>query len=280
MNSAASEQPCRACGGRVQSAFAAQVLGRYQVSYFRCLECDSLQTETPYWLLEAYEAAIVATDSGAVDRNLVSHAAVVAVAESLSIRGRLLDFGGGAGLLCRLLRDSGYDAYVYDKYADPTYARAFSVDFEAVAPGSISLLTAIEVLEHCAQPAADIGRLLEKRPKVFVATTVPYQGEGADWWYLGLQTGQHVFFYSSKALAALATRYGYHYQGFGMFHVFTEIPIGRWQALRLRLVLSRVGLRAMRIRIAATQRGKHSTADFDRLCKDLEARQSQRDGRS
>ena len=280
MNSTSSEQRCRACDGPVRKAFDAQILGRYQVSYFRCMECDSLQSETPFWLEEAYDSAIVATDSGAVDRNLVSHAAIVAIAETLKIKGRLLDFGGGAGLLCRLLRDSGYDAYVHDRYADPVYARAFKVDFDTIPQHEISLLSAIEVLEHCAQPAADVGQLLQKRPKVLVATTVPYRGEGADWWYLGLQTGQHVFFYSRKALVGLAERSGYHYQGFGMFHILTEAPISRWQQLRLRLRLSRIGLRAMRIRLAATQRGRHSTADFDRLCKELELRQRQRDERS
>ncbi len=280
MNSASSEERCRACDGPVRKVFDAEVLGRHQVSYFRCLECDSLQSETPYWLQEAYDSAIVATDSGAVDRNLVSHAAIVAIAETLNIRGRLLDFGGGAGLLCRLLRDSGYDAYVHDKYADPTYARAFSVDFASLPPHEITLLSAIEVLEHCAQPAVEIGRLLEKRPKVFVATTVPYRGEGADWWYLGRQTGQHVFFYSHRALAGLAHRYGYHYLGFGMFHLFTAAPLRPWQKLRLQWWLSKIGLRAMRIRLAATQRGRHSTADFDRLCKELELRQRERSQRS
>jgi hypothetical protein len=278
MNRASSDLKCRACEGLVQKVFAARVLGRYDVAYFRCTECDSLQPETPYWLDEAYDSAIVATDSGAVDRNLVSHAAIVAVAETLRIRGQLLDFGGGAGLLCRLLRDRGYDAYVHDKYADPIYARAFSVDFNTVPPGSISLLSAIEVLEHCADPVADVGQLLGKRPRVFVATTVPYRGEGADWWYLGLPTGQHVFFYSDKALARLAQRHGYHYQGFGIFHLFTQAPLTGWQKLRLRLWLSKIGLRAMRVRLAATQRGRHSTADFDRLCRELELRQRQRDG--
>jgi methyltransferase family protein len=280
MSSPSSEPRCRACDGPVRKAFEAQVLWRHQVSYYRCLECDSLQPETPYWLEEAYEAAIVATDSGAVDRNLVSHAAVVAIAEILNIRGRVVDFGGGAGLLCRLLRDSGYDAYVYDKYADPVFARAFSVDFSKIPLNEISLLTAVEVLEHCAQPAADVGALLEKRPQVLVATTVPYRGEGVDWWYLGLPTGQHVFFYSQKALALLAERYGYHYQGFGIFHVLTQAPISGWQRLRLRVWLSRMGLRTMRIRLAAAQRGQHSAADFDRLCKELETRQRQRDERS
>jgi hypothetical protein len=37
-------------------------------------------------------------------------------------------FGGGDGLMVRLLRDEGIDAYASDLYSIPTYAAAFSTE--------------------------------------------------------------------------------------------------------------------------------------------------------
>jgi hypothetical protein len=101
---------CRACGGATAVAFVTTVLRHHQVRFFKCLACESLQTEVPNWLQEAYGSAIAATDTGVMVRNLICHALVVVVATVLRVRGRLLDYGGGAGILCRMLRDHGFDA--------------------------------------------------------------------------------------------------------------------------------------------------------------------------
>jgi Methyltransferase domain len=260
---------CRLCGGPTEVAFRTKVLGRHQVSYFVCATCGCLQSETPYWLDEAYQQAIVATDTGAVRRSVISHVAIACIAKVLRVKGRFLDFGGGTGMLCRLLRDRGFDAYIHDKYAEPVYASGFVLDLEHVEPGSIGLLSAIEVLEHCAHPATDVGRLFAARPQVLVATTVPYHGEKEDWWYLGPSTGQHVFFFSPKGLRFLAQKHGYHYLGVGAFHIFSVRPIGRGDKLILELLLSRVGLRAASVWMTATQRTRHSEADFNALLDKL-----------
>mgnify|MGYP001320862266 CR=1 FL=1 len=56
----------------------------------------------------------------------------------------VIDFGGGEGLLCRMLRDYGANCYVMDKYREPTYGEGFTEpDFK-----SPDLLLAFELLEH------------------------------------------------------------------------------------------------------------------------------------
>ena len=260
---------CRACGGPVSKAFETRILGRYTAGFFRCQRCQSLQSESPYWLAEAYQSAIVVTDTGAVLRNLVCHAAIVAVAKTLRVRGRFLDYGGGAGILCRLLRDSGFDAYLYDRYAEPLYANGFALELDGMAAGELGMLCAIEVLEHCANPADDVGKLFGLRPRVLFATTVPYQGEGESWWYLTKDTGQHVFFYSPACLQLFARTYGYDYLAVGSFHVFSAVPLARWQKAVLKMLLSPVGLRALRTWIAATLGGRYCEADFAALSREL-----------
>ena len=258
---------CRLCKGSLTQAFETEILGRLKVRYFRCDRCDSLQSENPYWLDEAYEVAIAASDTGAVARNLICHAAITSVRKILGVKGRFLDYGGGGGMLCRLLRDSGMDAYLFDRYSAPLYAGGFVLDPGSIEPGSLGLLSAIEVFEHCVNPATDLGELFAMRPQVLFATTIPYSGEGEDWWYIGRQTGQHVFFYSRKSLQYLGDVHRYHYYSVGMFHVFSRDPLTALQRALLRIALSRVGLRAMRVCLAATTGGHYSERDFQMLTR-------------
>ena len=258
-------EDCRFCGGATCAAFTMRILRRYDVMSYRCLECASLQVERPYWLHEAYSSAIAAMDTGAVERNLVSQTSIWTIAEILRLRGQFLDFGGGTGMLCRLLRDRGYDAYVYDKYAESAYAKAYSIDLTNQESGTIDLLSAIEVFEHFDEPAAQLAQLFAIRPRVLVATTIPYSGEGADWWYLSPETGQHVFFYSRRALKQIADKFGYDYCEAGAFHIFTHARVDMVRKVLMRCALSAVGRRLGRMWIATTQSGRYANDDYRKL---------------
>ncbi|HXN10947.1 MAG TPA: methyltransferase domain-containing protein [Steroidobacteraceae bacterium] len=262
-----SAEHCRLCGGALAKRFDHLVLGRHRIDYLRCEACGSLQTEMPYWLTEAYDSPLAAIDTGAVERCLRCQAAIVATARIFGLRGRVLDFGGGAGLLCRLLRDAGLDAWLCDKYAEPVYAPAFALPLSALHPGGIALLSAIEVFEHCADPASELGALFDLRPDVLFASTEPYRGEGASWWYLNASAGQHVFFYTTQALVLLAQRHEYHYFGAGSFHVYSRSPPSPLQHALLRLALSRRGIRLMRLWLAMRQDNRFAQADYDRLTR-------------
>jgi hypothetical protein len=242
--------------------FRTTVLGRYDVDFLKCQVCASLQPQRPFWVAESYTAAIAAADTGAMTRNLVCHAAVYIVSVICRVRGRFLDSGGGAGVLCRLLRDHGFDAWVSDKYADPVFARAFALPADACRSGEFALVSAVEVLEHFEDPAAELGRLFALQPRVLLATTQVYSGEGRDWWYLLPQTGQHLFFYSRRCLELLARRHGYHYLGVGSLHVFAAVPPGWLQRLALRWCLSDAGLGLVRLWLTATLRGRFSNRDY------------------
>lgn len=253
---------CRLCGGLVSPAFEKTILRRYRVTFYRCQECGSLQSERPYWLEEAYSSAIASADTGAAYRGILCSAAISVIARTLRVRGRFLDYGGGSGLLCRLLRDRGFDAYVSDKYADPVFAKAFVLQAGNLDAHQIALISAIEVFEHCVEPVADLDALFRLKPAVLVATTIVYRGEGPDWWYISEQSGQHIFFYSEKALRFLAVQHGYHYLGFGSFHVFSRLELGWFRRTWLRIGLSQLGLRALTTLFAAIRSARYSDADF------------------
>ncbi len=122
---------CRLCNGEAEPAFTRLVLKKYDVAYFRCRQCGSLQTEMPYWLEEAYSTGnLVDTDTGAVLRNLNSQAVIFAATKILGLppTSSIVDIGGGVGMLTRLLRDQGFDARWSDAYASNNMARGFDDD--------------------------------------------------------------------------------------------------------------------------------------------------------
>jgi hypothetical protein len=181
-----------------------KILKKYNVSYLFCTKCHSLQTEYPYWLGESYEANISISDVGSAERILRNRAVVFSLVRLFRIN-TILDFGGGDGLLCRLLRDTSINAFSTDKFAVPVYARPFLGD----PSRAYDLITAFEVLEHMDNPSKDIDKLFSRRPPFILVTTTLYRGEMEGWWYIGPDTGQHVFFYSEYAISMIARQYGY-----------------------------------------------------------------------
>lgn len=252
------ETPCRLCAGPAAFAFKNRVIGRYDVSYFRCSQCGSLQTEEPFWLSEAYADPELAIDTGAVQRVLQCVGVTHAVAKIFGYR-KMLDFGGGSGLFCRLLRDCGYDAYNADAYSPPGYAAGFS--------GSLSedydLITAFEVVEHFANPRTDFGALFARKPAALLIMTSLYQGEREDWWYLAPEEGQHVFFYTRAALERIAAEHGYHLHFVSSLALFLRSTPTFRQRLLLRLLRRRVVALIKLIALSGPTRAPQ--ADYDRL---------------
>lgn len=264
---AISGEPCRLCGGAVETRFRAQVLGRYEVAYQACRNCGSLQTEPPTWLAEAYGSSLASSDVGAVQRCLTARAALWWIFRILGPRNaRLLDFGGGTGLLCRLLRDIGVDAWTHDRYGRGEFAQTYRVEPDALVPGRFSVMTAFEVLEHLPAPKEDLDRLIALAPEVMVTSTLLYTPElGADWWYLAPAEGQHVFFYSRRALQQWAAGHGYQLISVGVWQIFVKRPVGRLRNALLSLVLRGKILRLTRPFLEILPADRHVAADH-RAC--------------
>jgi hypothetical protein len=183
-----------------------------------CLGCGSLQASDPAWLPEAYAGGHLSRlDVGAAQRALANLAAAHETARRLRAR-RILDFGGGDGLLCRLLRDYGFDAEVIDPHATPTYARAFVAD----ALGGFDLGLAFEVFEHLPNPGDELTPLFGAGAPAILAATELWTGQGPDWWYLAPSSGQHVFFYSARGLSGFAARFGYVFAQVGAYLLFLK----------------------------------------------------------
>ena len=213
-------QPCRLCSGSVNYVFSKKILGKYEVNYYKCSDCLSLQTETAYWLDEAYQKSNLSNlDTGAAQRNLHNLAACFFISKLLKAK-NVIDIGGGDGLLCRLLRDYKINCYVKDKYALPTYGQGFT-EQDFVKP---DLIIGFEILEHYPIPLSDLDDLFSDNPSALLFSTAIYTDQQEDWWYLTPESGQHIFFYSKKAIKMIAKKYQYEFVLSGGFILFIKNP--------------------------------------------------------
>jgi len=195
---------CRLCGSETSHRYNMLILRKYDVGFFECRGCQSLQSEQPHWLDEAYKSHISNLDTGAVQRNLNNFAFCLAFARIFNVT-TAVDFGASDGLLCRFLRDYNIDAYAYDKYASSTYAQGFTT----VPDKKIDLVTAFEVLEHFANPREELDALFQFKAGLVLVSTELYAKQDQSWWYFAKEGGQHIFFYSAQAMSNIAKKYGY-----------------------------------------------------------------------
>ncbi len=205
---------CKLCHASVHHRFSKTVLGRHQADYQECEQCGCLQVASAPWLPEAYATESWAIDTGLVARNLQLAGRLGAFLERACEPGQLVvDFGGGTGMLTRLLRDMGWNVLCHDPYRKPLFVSAFHV--ERVDGLSPAVVIASEVFEHFDRPRESLEVLLRAAP-IIAFTTELYAGQGPDWWYLAPDLGQHVFFFSQKALAGIATGNGYQFVDAGL----------------------------------------------------------------
>lgn len=225
---------CPISGNAMKPAFTAEVLSKYQVTYYACDECGLLQTEAPYWLDEAYQDSPLNIDTGALARNLTQQRRLEPILHCLfRCQGKFLDLGGGQGILARLLRDIGIDCYSTDKYCRNTFAAGFDPPESLTATG----LFAFEVFEHVTDPYVFLEEAFGKyQCKTIIFSTLTFNRSipPKDWWYYVFEGGQHVSFYQKETLNQLAKRFGCQYiQISKEFHLITDQPLSNWNRVCL-----------------------------------------------
>jgi hypothetical protein len=218
---------CKICQTTAVKAFDAKVLYQYDAAYFRCPACGFLQPETPHWLSEAYGSAITSLDLGLLKRNLELREVVAAVARTyFNADAPMLDYGGGYGVLVRLMRDKGFHFYRQDIYADNLFAKYF--DLADAGVQRFELLTAFEVFEHLEDPRAELEKMLAYSDNILFSTELqPHENPTpASWWYILPEIGQHISLFSRQSLVVLAATFKLRYYTNGKnLHLFTRKKI-------------------------------------------------------
>jgi Methyltransferase domain len=197
---------------------------KYTARFLRCSNCGFIFIENRIWVAEAYAEPINRSDTGYVARNLYMRDKMRECIEfNLNPDGIFLDYAAGYGLFVRLMRDAGYDFRWSDLYCQNLFSRGF----EAPEPltGPYEAVTAFEVFEHLTNPTGEMKKLSAITSCLIFSTKLVSEPAPKldDWWYYGLEHGQHIAFYTRKSLELLAARFGYRVATDGTdLHVFSK----------------------------------------------------------
>ena len=226
---------CRVCKGS-SCEFGS---GRYRdwvIVYSECRHCGYIQANGLGWLEDAYASPMNVVDTGIMVRNIRNVDEVLACLTLIDKckAKRVVDMAGGYGILTRLLRDQGVEAEWADVYTSNLCARGFEYK-----DGRVDLVTAFEAFEHFEDPVKELGKMLSIGDVVLISTdlapevTPPIE----DWWYYGVEHGQHIGFFRKKTLMLLAETYGLDLMTNGRnMHVFLPRHTPWWRRLRYRLL--------------------------------------------
>ena len=254
---------CRLCRAPATFLYTQTLLGRLPVRYWRCPRCDLIETDAPTWLDEAYQSALSALDTGALERSasMLRLTALLAAAVKLPHDAACLDWGAGHGVFVRMARDAGMNFFGTDRYAQQLYARGYEADLSR----RYTLVTAFEVWEHFVDVEEELARLFAVAPDYVLVGTVLHEGPAPGWWYFMAETGQHVCFFSERTMRHVAERFGYEAYT-GPTTTFFARP-GALGAIARRLVRT-----AMRHPLAVHRLGAVAPPDLIRRLRGMRSR--------
>jgi len=203
------------------------------VYYVLCNNCGfSFAPAIASWKLEEFEQKIYNDEYILVDPDYIETRPRANAAHLISMFGdradsiKHLDYGGGGGLLVKLLRESNWQSTSYDPFVDRNVGIG--------QLGKFDLITAFEVFEHVPDVQglmSNLCSLLSPNGIVLFSTLLSdgniHSGQRINWWYASPRNG-HISLFSRKSLTILAQNNGFCFgslsEGFHFFH--TEIP--RW----------------------------------------------------
>jgi SAM-dependent methyltransferase len=183
------------------------------IYYRRCSNCKFLFTDAfDDWTIEQFKAHIYNEEYSLFDpdyeKTRPQHNAdfIVRYWGALKEELRVLDYGGGNGLLSDTLRNSGFPtALTYDPMI-PT--------FSSRPEGKYDLVTCFETLEHVPDPVRTVANVLDcvAEPGLIVFSTLVQPADfdqlRLNWWYVSPRNG-HISIFSKQALAMVWGRFGY-----------------------------------------------------------------------
>jgi hypothetical protein len=221
---------CKICNKDNLSCFSGIILNKYEVEYYQCSNCNFVQTEEPYWLDEAYSKSINVSDTGYIARNVFySKKAAVLLYLLFGKKANFLDFAGGYGVFVRLMRDIGFNFYWDDKYTSNLFAEGFEYNKKI----KIDAITVFECFEHFVDPIFEIEKILKISDTIIFSTNL-YPDPlpiPSNWWYYGLNHGQHISFYHLKTFKFISKKYNLNYYNINNLHILTSKRVNRFKLL-------------------------------------------------
>jgi hypothetical protein len=247
---------CKICCAVAEPYADIIILGRHNAKLFACCQCGFVFIDPVYWLDEAYSSAVTSLDVGYVGRNFAAAEFLADLLQERTTASDLfVDFGGGYGMLVRLMRDKGFRFHLYEPFAPNLFAHYCIADKTRF--GRYRALTAIEVFEHLADPVASVQEMAEWASCIIFTTELCLQARPTPekWWYIIPEEGQHISFFTRQSLEILAARCGMRYHHLG----------GAWHAVAVAADPIPKRRSSRRIWLAAGQQVRRMIAHAERL---------------
>lgn len=201
------------------------------VYYALCSKCGfCFAPELMTWKLEEFEERIYNDEYVLIDPDYIEARPRANANSLISMFGdrahsiKHLDYGGGNGLLVKLMRESNWQSVSYDPFIDR------NVGVEQL--GKFDLITAYEVFEHVPDVQklmSNLRSLLSLNGLVLFSTLLSdgniQPNQRINWQYASPRNG-HISLFSRNSLAILAQNNGFNLGSFSVgYHVFfTKVP--------------------------------------------------------
>ncbi len=204
------------------------------IYYFLCEKCNFCCAPSIYkWGLEDFSEKIynelyIEVDPDYKTKRPETNAAnLIAMFKDRQSELRHLDYGGGNGLLSKLVISSGWKSESYD----PFYNNGLNVS----SLGKFNLITAFEVFEHVPdvnELMLQITLLLESDGIVLFSTLLSdgnvEKNKRLNWWYASPRNG-HISLFSKTSLNLLASKYKMECKSFSNgLHMFFRSQTPNW----------------------------------------------------
>ncbi|MDD2225316.1 MAG: class I SAM-dependent methyltransferase [Candidatus Shapirobacteria bacterium] len=213
---------CKICKNKSNKIFTKKVFGKYDISYYKCLNCEFIQTEDPFWLEDAYSNPINISDTGLLKRNIfLSKITALIIILYFNRKKIFVDFAGGYGVFVRLMRDIGFNFFWSDLFTENIFSKGF--EWDKKKEKKVEMITTFESFEHFEDPLKEVQKMLDISDNILFSTEIIPSKNIEEWWYLGVHHGQHISFYSEKTLKIISDKFDLRlYTNNKNIHLFTR----------------------------------------------------------
>ncbi len=202
------------------------------IYYYLCSVCHfCFAPEFQHWSLTDFEEKIYNNDYTIFDPDYLNirptnnAEVLVEIFDEQKAQIKHLDYGGGNGLLSRLLRAKGWDSSSYDPFVNE------GMNLNDL--GKFNLITAFEVFEHVPNISllmANLLSLINNNGIILFSTLLSndkiIQNKRITWWYASPRNG-HISLYSVSSLQHLAKQSGFNFLSLsdGLHAFWNTIPL-------------------------------------------------------
>lgn len=251
MSSKADSLICKICASEVTFVFNKSWGKQFSLMpYYQCTnpQCNFLHTDYLDNLSEEevskmYDEHTFADSKGRANLPLdkVNLAKVI-----LPDVNKVLDIGCGEGYGVSTLRQAGFEAYGYDVMSPKVCNQYITTGSLNSITGTYDVITAIEVLEHLADPIDVCNRIARhvKKGGIFAFSTHTFEPNkhDANWWYLDIIG--HISLHTRSSLRLLAEMTGFQVvTDVFATHVWIRddsVPVGAATRIKTKHILNKL----------------------------------------